>query len=82
MITKKVVAGLVASVVVALLLAVPVLAQKGGVDKMASGELPGYGYGDSNHEHTGPPGLVDNQKPGWGYGDTIHEHTGSPGQTN
>jgi hypothetical protein len=42
---------------------------------------PGNGYGDSNHEHTGPPGQTDDTcRPGWGYGDTNHEHSGPPGQ--
>jgi len=42
---------------------------------------PGNGYGDANHEHTGPPGQTDDTcRPGWGYGDTNHEHAGPPGQ--
>jgi hypothetical protein len=32
---------------------------------------PGNGYGDSNHEHIGPPGQAK---------DSNHEHTGPPGQ--
>lgn len=79
MFTKKVVAALIATGVVVSLLAAPVFAGNGNSEK-ASGERPGWGYGDSNHDHTGPPGLVDNERPGWGYGDANHEHTGPPGQ--
>ena len=46
---------------------------------------PGWGYGDKNHEHCGPPGLEDKPgscKPGWGYGDKNHEHCGPPGLEN
>ena len=50
---------------------------------------PGWGYGDKNHEHCGPPGREgkpDNPgqdpscKPGWGNGDKNHEHCGPPGR--
>ena len=27
------------------------------------GERPGWGYGDANHEHTGPPGNPDAESP-------------------
>ena len=49
---------------------------------------PGWGYGDKNHTHCGPPGLVGKStpatpqgdcKPGWGSGDTNHVHCGPPG---
>jgi hypothetical protein len=41
---------------------------------------PGHGYGDANHDHTGPPGLdPDGCYPGHGYGDANHDHTGPPG---
>ncbi len=41
---------------------------------------PGWGYGDDNHEHTGPPGRMDREdRPGWGFGDDNHEHEGPPG---
>ena len=47
---------------------------------------PGWGYGDKNHTHCGPPGLakqsVANSRacvPGWGYGDQNHTHCGPPG---
>jgi hypothetical protein len=44
---------------------------------------PGWGYGDTNHEHSGPPGVAPNAcYPGWGYGDTNHEHSGPPGRGN
>ena len=43
--------------------------------------FPGHGYGDVNHDHTGPPGLgLAACWPGHGYGDTNHDHTGPPGQ--
>lgn len=42
---------------------------------------PGWGYGDTNHEHTGPPGQGEDAcYPGHGYGDKNHEHNGPPGQ--
>jgi len=51
---------------------------------------PGWGYGDRNHTHCGPPGLAaktetpaapqgDMCRPGWGNGDTNHTHCGPPG---
>jgi hypothetical protein len=51
---------------------------------------PGWGYGDKNHTHCGPPGLVsktatsvgtegDACRPGWGNGDENHAHCGPPG---
>ena len=51
---------------------------------------PGWGNGDKNHTHCGPPGLAaktggsttpqgDSCKPGWGSGDTNHVHCGPPG---
>jgi len=40
---------------------------------------PGWGKGDKNHDHTGPPGST-NCKPGWGKGDKNHDHTGPPGK--
>ena len=40
---------------------------------------PGHGYGDENHDHTGPPGQ-GSERPGYGYGDDKHEHTGPPGR--
>lgn len=49
----------------------------------SNGCYPGYGYGDVNHEHSGPPGrTADACWPGWGYGDTNHEHSGPPGQAD
>lgn len=54
-------------------------------------ERPGYGYGDANHEHSGPPGQADGSsaggdngsgasdapesRPGYGHGDENHDHT-------
>jgi len=47
------------------------------------GCYPGNGYGDKNHDHSGPPGRTpDACYPGNGYGDTNHDHSGPPGQTN
>ena len=44
---------------------------------------PGHGYGDSNHDHSGPPGLdPDPRWPGHGYGDSNHGHSGPPGKEN
>jgi hypothetical protein len=51
---------------------------------------PGWGNGDKNHTHCGPPGLAaktgappapqgDSCKPGWGSGDTNDLHCGPPG---
>lgn len=41
--------------------------------------FPGWGYGDANHPHAGPPGLLDTCYPGHGYGDVNHLHAGPPG---
>jgi hypothetical protein len=42
---------------------------------------PGWGKGDTNHVHTGPPGSADDAcYPGHGYGDKNHDHDGPPGQ--
>ncbi len=45
---------------------------------------PGWGYGDTNHCHTGPRASRQHEqsglcRPGWGFGDTNHCHTGPPG---
>lgn len=41
---------------------------------------PGWGYGDANHEHSGPPRRNANAcYPGHGYGDKNHHHDGPPG---
>jgi len=51
---------------------------------------PGWGNGDRNHTHCGPPGLAakpatpaappgDTCRPGWGNGDPNHAHCGPPG---
>jgi hypothetical protein len=55
-----------------------------------TGCKPGWGYGDKNHCHSGPPGQAkkheregdasDACKPGWGYGDKNHCHSGPPGR--
>ena len=60
--------------------------QKNGVNhnseyhSNADGERPGYGYGDNNHNHLGPPGKSGEQRPGYGYGDGNHDHIGPPGK--
>jgi hypothetical protein len=42
---------------------------------------PGHGYGDTNHEHCGPPGQDPTAcYPGHGSGDANREHCGPPGQ--
>lgn len=42
---------------------------------------PGWGYGDTNHDHAGPPSRAEDPcYPGNGYGDKNHEHDGPPGQ--
>ena len=46
---------------------------------------PGYGYGDTNHDHSGPPGRASEAPPcypGYGYGDTNHDHSGPPGRSS
>ncbi len=44
---------------------------------------PGWGNGDANHDHTGPPGQGEDAcYPGHGYGDKNHDHSGPPGQAN
>lgn len=41
---------------------------------------PGWGYGDANHDHSGPPPKSSSTCwPGYGYGDTNHDHSGPPG---
>ncbi|OFX14362.1 MAG: hypothetical protein A2V59_03940 [Armatimonadetes bacterium RBG_19FT_COMBO_69_19] len=55
-------------------------------------ERPGWGHGDTNHDHTGPGGKENKHdggnggaaaggneaiRPGNGYGDDNHQHTGS-----
>jgi hypothetical protein len=48
-----------------------------------SGCTPGWGNGDKNHTHAGPPGQTDDAcRPGWGNGDENHDHGGPPGKTN
>jgi hypothetical protein len=59
--------------------------------------LPGHGYGDKNHCHSGPPGQATagptaspsasttataQTRPGWGCGDKNHKHSGPPGNPN
>ena len=90
---KSLVAGVASAVLVGALLAIPVLAdgREGtpgngyGYGYGDRGDRPGWGYGDDNHEHTGPPGLDGKDepgkspKPGKGNGDDNHEHSGPPG---
>ncbi len=42
----------------------------------AGGTRPGWGFGDPNHEHTGPPGQSTAPLPGNGPG-----HSGPPGHS-
>lgn len=45
--------------------------------------FPGWGYGDTNHDHSGPPGSdPDACFPGSGNGDSNHEHNGPPGHAD
>ncbi len=78
MFTKKGVSAFIAAILICLLMSAPALA-KGGNGGQDSGERPGWGYGDNNHIHTGPPGQDSGERPGWGYGDTNHDHSGPPG---
>lgn len=42
---------------------------------------PGWGHGDANHDHGGPPPTSATACwPGEGHGDTNHDHTGPPGR--
>ena len=60
---------------------VTVTYDRGAATQASEPCTPWNGYGDANHEHTGPPGRTDDTcRPGWGYGDTNHEHSGPPGQ--
>ena len=61
MFKKKVVVALIATLVVISILAAPVFAANGN-NRQASGERPGWGYGDNNHDHTaGPPGQANKE---------------------
>ena len=67
MLWKAVVAGFITAVLVSALLVVPALARDGGAKPgHGYGYWPGWGWGDDNHVHTGPPGLADKDKPGKG----------------
>ena len=69
MLAKAIVAGLVTAFLVGALMVVPTFAGKWeGKPGFGYGYRPGWGWGDPNHEHTGPPGLVDDLKPGKGAG--------------
>ena len=55
----------------------------GSASSTRSGCTPGWGNGDKNHIHAGPPGQTDDAcRPGWGHGDENHDHGGPPGQAN
>lgn len=55
----------------------------GSAQQGSAGCQPGWGNGDTNHTHTGPPGQTEDAcRPGNGYGDKNHEHDGPPGQSN
>ena len=73
---KKIPALIVTLATVLLLIFSSPISAKGG-DNPSKAEKPGYGDGDINHEHYGPPGHSDTDtKPGWGYGDKNHNHYG------
>jgi hypothetical protein len=76
MFVRKIVLALVATLLVCLLLSTPVLAGKGDTEQNSK-DCPGWGYGDNNHSHWGPPGQGGGT-PGWGYGDNNHPHWGPP----
>ena len=55
----------------------------GSAQQGSAGCQPGWGNGDTNHTHTGPPGQSgDACRPGNGNGDKNHDHDGPPGQSN
>ena len=73
---KKILALFVTLATLLLLIFSSPISAKGG-DNPTKGEKPGYGDGDTKHEHYGPPGQDDtNGRPGWGYGDLNHFHYG------
>ena len=81
MLMKIAVASIVSAALIGALVAVPAFAGDSSGDPglgYGYGYRPGWGYGDPNHDHTGPPGHEDT-KPGWGYGDPNHDHSGPPG---
>lgn len=43
--------------VLALLAAAIIFISQSALAKANGGDRPGWGYGDKNHNHTGPPGL-------------------------
>jgi len=62
---------------------VTVTASSSGSSGPGPGCTPGWGNGDKNHAHTGPPGQTDDAcRPGWGNGDENHDHGGPPGQAS
>lgn len=66
-IRKVVVAGLITSVIVGLLVVPTVAAGGGKSDDHGFGYRPGWGLGDKNHEHTGPPGQAEKSNNGKGH---------------
>jgi hypothetical protein len=74
---KKMLAAIIVALVAILLLATPVLAGNGNNGKTDT-NCPGWGYGDNNHNHYGPPGWFW-YRPGWGWGDPYHSHMGPYG---
>ncbi len=45
-------------VAVLILTALAMTVKASSVEAKTGGTRPGWGYGDKNHEHTGPPGLT------------------------
>ncbi len=65
MLKKAILAGIATAVLVGALVAVPVFAgnSNGGPSKFGNGYAPGWGCGDQNHIHTGPPGNPGAESP-------------------
>ena len=89
--TNRSVAAFIVTAVIVSLLYTPALAsgtegqesKDGPAFGYGYGYRPGWGYGDNNHTHIGPPGQVDkDEKSGWGHGDDNHNHSGPPGQVD
>jgi hypothetical protein len=64
MLRRTIVAALASAALGGLLLVGPVFAGEGGHGprKFGYGYRPGWGFGDGNHDHTGPPGLIKKNK--------------------
>ncbi len=56
---RSLIAGVVTTLVLGVLMVAPAAAKDKGPDS-ATSVRPGWGYGDTNHEHSGPPGKTGN----------------------